>query len=566
MRRFRRVLLALVVVAGLVWVFAPARGPRIESGSILVLEVEGDFVEAAEPSFWGRLFGQQPRPFASVLSELATAQRDDRLAGVVVRIRSLDAGWGKAAELRDAIAELAAKRHTVAYLEVASLAASREYFIATGAPEIVVAPGATSPLVGLAEEFLFLGGFWEKLGAGVEAIGSGEYKSAAETLAGTKMSEPHREMANALLDSTYDHFVDAIAKARGKTPELVREAIDRAPVASDELVRLGLVDRVAFLDETVSALGAGAVVKDEDYRKVDPAAVGFHPVANFALVYGAGNVVMGKGASRTGSPRLTSDDVSQALLDAAEDPDVAAIIFRVDSPGGSPLAADIVWRAAQKAKQHGKPLVASVSDVAASGGYYVLCGADAIVAPPASLVGSIGVFVMRPVLGGLLDKLAIGHEAMTRGEHADLLLATRPLSDSGRERMRAEIDAIYDTFLARVSAGRGLTREQVHAVGRGRVWTGAQALEIGLVDELGGLRQAVLRAKQKAGLAADADVALVPYPKPESLLDQLNEAFRAGVSVSSPRLPGLLRELEPLAEDWPADEPLALPPFLVRIR
>jgi protease-4 len=158
MRRFRRVLLALVVVAGLAWFFAPGRGPRIESGSILVLEVEGDFVEAAEPSFWGRLFGQQPRPFAGLLSEFATAQRDDRLAGVVVRIRSLDAGWGKAAELRDALAELAAKRRTVAYLEVASLAASREYFIATGAPEIVVAPGATSPLVGLAAEFFFLGG------------------------------------------------------------------------------------------------------------------------------------------------------------------------------------------------------------------------------------------------------------------------------------------------------------------------------------------------------------------------------------------------------------------------
>src|SRR5262249_45341268 len=203
-------------------------------------------------------------------------------------------------------------------------------------------------------------------------------------------------------------------------------------------------------------------------------------------VYGAGNVVMGQGASRTGSPRLTSDDVSQALGDAAEDPEIKAIVFRVDSPGGSPLAADIVWRAAQKAKEHGKPLIASVSDVAASGGYYVLCGADAIVAPPASLVGSIGVFVMRPVLGGLLDKLAIGHEALTRGAHADLLLATKPLTDSGRERMRAEIDAIYDTFLARVSAGRGMTRDQVPAIGPGRGWTGAQAVENGPGRRLGG--------------------------------------------------------------------------------
>jgi protease-4 len=294
--------------------------------------------------------------------------------------------------------------------------------------------------------------------------------------------------------------------------------------------------------------------------------VGFDPVARFALVYGSGNVVMGKDDSPTGAPSLASDDVSRALEDAAEDPEIAAIIFRVDSPGGSPLAADIVWRAAARAKQAGKPFVASVSNVAASGGYYVLCGADEILAPAASLVGSIGVFVVRPVLAGLLDKLGIGYESMTRGAHADILLATKPLDEGGRERMHAELDAIYDLFLDRVAGGRGLSREEVHAVGRGRVWTGAQAVDVGLVDSLGGLRAAVRRAKERAGIAADADVALVPYPTPRSLLEQLDEAFRSQAVAALPRLPGLLRSLEPLAAGWPADEPLLLPPFLVRIR
>ena len=566
MRRFRRLLLVVILIGVAAWVLLPSRGMHVEQGSILLLDLEGDFVEATEPPFWSRLVGGGRRPFVGILSELAKAQRDDRLAAVVVRIRSLQVEWGMAAELREAIAELAAKRRTVAYLEVGALAANREYFVATGAPEIVVAPGATSPLMGLAAEFLFLGGLWEKIGAGVETIGKGEYKSAAETLAGTKMSPAHREMATAILDSTYAAFIEGIASSRELTPDFVRGVIDSAPVAPEELRGLGLVDRVAFLDETIAGIGEGPVVKAEDYRGVDPASVGFDPVARFALVYGAGNVVMGESDSTSRSPMLASDDVSQALEDAAKDPEIAAIIFRVDSPGGSPLAADIVWRAAARAKEAGKPLIASVSNVAASGGYYVLAGADEILASPASLVGSIGVFVVRPVFGGLLDKLGIGYESMTRGRHADILVSTQVLSEGGRERMHAELDAIYDTFLDRVAGGRGLSREQVHAVGRGRVWTGAQAVDVGLVDSLGGLRAAVRRAKERAGIDAEADVALVPYPEPRSLVEQLDEAFQQSAVIATPRLPALLQDLEPLLGAWAADEPLALPPFLVRIR
>jgi protease-4 len=419
--------------------------------------------------------------------------------------------------------------------------------------------------MGLAAEFLFLGGLWEKLGAGVEAIGSGEYKTGAETLAGTKMSPAHREMATAILDSTFEHFVEGIASSRGLTPEFVRGVIDNAPVAPAELQGLGLVDRVAFLDEVIAELGDRPVVGGDDYAAVDAASVGFDPVARFALVYGSGNVVVGESGT-AGTQRLASDDVSEALEAAAKDPEIAAIVFRVDSPGGSPLAADIVWRAAARAKESGKPLVASVSNVAASGGYYVLCGADEIVAPPASLVGSIGVFVVRPVVGGLLDKLGIGYESMTRGDHADILVSTRPLDEGGRQRMHAELDAIYDLFLDRVAGGRGLSREQVHAVGRGRVWTGAQAVDNGLVDSLGGLRDAVRRAKERAGIDPEADVALVPYPRPRSLLEQVDEALRQAAVLAAPRLPGLLESLEPLLGAWSADEPLALPPVLVRIR
>jgi protease-4 len=284
MRRFRRLLVVAILIGLAAWVLLPGRGVHVEQGSILVLDLEGDFVEATEPSFWSRLLGGAPRPFVGILSELAKAQRDERLAAVVLRIRTLQVEWGMAEELRGAIADLAAKRRTVAYLEVGSLAANREYFVATGAPEIVVAPGATSPVMGLAAEFLFLGGLWEKIGAGVETIGKGEYKSAAETLAGTKMSAAHREMATAILDSTYAAFVDGIASSRELTPDFVRGVIDSAPVAPEELRGVGLVDRVAFLDETIAGIGEGPVVQAEEYRGVDPESVGFAPVARVARV------------------------------------------------------------------------------------------------------------------------------------------------------------------------------------------------------------------------------------------------------------------------------------------
>jgi len=566
MRRFRRIVFALAALGLLAWWLLPSAGPDVEPGSVLLLPLEGEFVEAAEPSLVSRVLGEARRPFVSQLSELAKAQRDDRLGAVVLRIRSLDIDWGMASELREAIAELAAKRRTIAYLEVGSLAANREYFVATGAPEIVVAPGTTSPIVGLAAEFLFLGGLWEKIGAGLEAVGSGEYKTAAETLAGTSMSPAHREVAAAILDSTFASFVGAIASARHLSTEAVREVVDRAPVSPAELREAGLVDRVEFLDETLAGLGGGEVVKGEDYRAVDPESVGFDPVARIALVYGSGNVVVGEGDSRTGAPRLASDSVAEALEKAADDPEIAAIVFRIDSPGGSPLAADIVWRAVERAKEKGKPLVASVSNVAASGGYYVIAGADEIVAPATSLVGSIGVFVLRPVFRGLLEKLGIGFESMTRGDHADLLVGTQPLTEPGRARLHAEIDAIYDVFLERVAAGRKMPRDAVHSVGRGRVWTGEQAVSIGLVDSLGGLRAAVRRAKERAGIDPEADVALVPYPEPQGIVEQLDEALRSAAFAAAPRLPGLLRHLEPLAGAWPEGEPLALPPFLVRIR
>jgi protease-4 len=302
---------------------------------------------------------------------------------------------------------------------------------------------------------------------------------------------------------------------------------------------------------------------------VDPAKVGFSPTASFALVYGSGTVTSGEGhAGPTGAPVFASETVSKALEDAANDPDISAIVFRIDSPGGSGLASDVVWQATQRARAKGKPLIASFSDVAASGGYYVAAGADAIVASPGTITGSIGVLVVRPVLAGLLAKLEIGAETITRGAHADLQLGSRPLSPESRELLRREVDSFYALFVKRVADGRPLDVPGVDAVGRGRVWTGAQAAERGLVDELGGLHEAVARAKVALSLDPNTDVALVPYPPPRPLAAQIAELFgqvQAREAAERP-LAKWLRPLERWLEVAAQREILAMMPFSIEIK
>lgn len=571
MRKFRRILVVLVFILGLLWWLSPGTRVVVEPNSVLVLTLEGPYIEAAEPPLLARLIGGERRTFVSLLSELRKAERDDRLTAVVLRIRNLEIGWGKAQEIREAVRRLGEAGHkTVAYLELTSFGANLEYYIASAADEIVLSPAARAPVIGLAAEFMFLGGLWENFGIELEVERVGKYKSFADTFANKEMSEAHREMADSLLDSIDAQFVAGIAEGRGLSEEFVRNSIDVAAVTPKEMEALDLIDGVRFEDEILADLG-GPVVTARDYAAVDPASVGFDPVAKIALVYGSGSVITGRGrSSRTGAPVLASETVSKALEEAAKDEGIRAIIFRIDSPGGSALASDIVWRATQTAKEHGKPLVVSFSDVAASGGYYVACGADAIVASPGTVTGSIGVVVLRPVVRGLLEKLDIGFATLTRGAHADLALVTEPLSEATRERLRTEVVSIYDTFVERVAAGRSLDPERVNEIGRGRVWTGAQAAEIGLVDELGGLMQAARRAKIAAGIDPDADVALVPYPEPQPLAEQLNDALqRVALSVGLAGSPLPAAELARNALEWlaavPTGAPALLPPFVFDI-
>ena len=566
-------ILLLIFAVGIFFVsrlFAGGTPVEISEGSTLVIELGGGYVEAAAASPLARLAGDRTRPFLGLLSMFRVAERDDRISTVVIRIQPLDVGWGKADEIREAIDRLQGQgKLTIAYLEIANFSSNRELYIASAADEVYVSPGSVVPLVGLAAEYLFLGGFWEKLGVDWDIAKAGRYKSAVELHSQRTMSEASREMADSLLDDTYRRFVEGIASGRGLTTADVVAAIDTGSVRSQRLEALGLIDGEIHLDQLLER--HGKVVRDADYASVDPREVGFEAKGQIALVYGTGPVVQGEATASPFdmSPVFASETVGRAIVDAAENPEIAAIVLRIDSPGGSALASEVIWRSIERAKAKGKPVIASFSDVAASGGYYVAAAADAIVADPGTLTGSIGVFALRPAVGGLLEKLEIGIDSLTRGRHADFLLSSERMSPAAHARLQTSVLDTYQLFLTRVSDGRGLSLEEVDERGQGRVWTGDQAFEQGLVDELGGIYTAVRLAKVAAGLNAEDDVYLVPFPGQKTLGEQLLEAFQVTAlraSGSDFDWPKPLDQIVAWSKVLPSEGLQLIPPALVEIR
>jgi protease-4 len=546
-------------------------GPRIEPGSTLVLTLEGDYAEGAAGPLLMRVLGRGAPSLLEVYSAFRKAELDARIERVVVRVRGLAVGWGKAQELRAALARVsAAGKSTVAVLEAEGFGAT-SYYVASAAQRVVATPASRSPLLGLATEQLFFAGLFEKLGVMVEYERAGDYKSAIEPFTAEKMSDASREMTSALLDSTEAALVRDIASARRIAPERVRALIDEAPSSAEELLAAKLIDEVAYYEDLVRD---ARVVSQEAWSLVDSASLGVKPEVTFALIHGAGMVVTGHGEiSPTGDSLLAADPFVKAVQEAVRDAEVRALLVRIDSPGGSPLASDLMWRALRDARAAGKPVVVSLSDVAASGGYYVASAADTIVSHPTTLTGSIGVFVMRPSLAGLLEKFGITAETMQRGARADLLFGSQPLTEGAREVLRKDVAGVYAQFVARVAEGRGMEPAAVEQIGGGRVWTGEQALANGLVDELGGLYEAAVAAKRALGLAEDTAVALRTFPAQQTLAEQLLQLTRggahahaAGVSATLAALPRELRVLHTLATQLPVGAPLLVPPSLVTLR
>ena len=531
MRTFRWIVITLLAVVAVYAISKISGAPSIADGSTLVVELSGNYVEAADAPSFSQLLGMDRRSLLGTLSELRKAERDDRITHVLLVVRGLQVGWAKAQDLRDAIHALSkAGRHPVAYLEVEGFGANRDYYVASAAEKLYMAPGSGAPLIGLAEEHWFLGGLWDYLGVTVQVAQAGNYKGAADSIVGHSMNEFYREQSNRLLDSFDGLFVGGIAEARGVSVETVRKVIASAPSRPEVLEELKLIDGVRTRAALIEELGKDKIVEASDYAAVDAASLGFDPQATFALIYGSGTIQSGKGSmSRTGSPIFASETVIEALQDAAADDAIRAIVLRIDSPGGGAFPSEQIWQAIREARKK-KPIVASFSDYAASGGYYLASATDAIVAQPGTLTGSIGVFAVRPSLHGVLERFGVNIATLDRAPHAEINLMMPDLSQDTKDWLQADVDDTYQRFLARVAEGRSRSVADIDAIAGGRVWTGEQAVTRGLVDVLGGLRIAVEKAKERTGIAAGTDVALAVYPPPKALAEQLREALHMSVA------------------------------------
>jgi protease-4 len=454
-----------------------------------------------------------------VLKALYDAGDDPRVVGLVARLGDTSMSLARAQEIRDAVTAFAASgRPTVAWADTFGESGNGTvpYFLATGFSELWLQPTGELNLVGVAAEVAFLRGALDKLGVEPQLGQRYEYKNAADRIVATGFTDAHREALDRIAESAWEQITEAIAKARRLTVEDVRALADRAPLFADDALKAGLVDRVGYRDEVYTAVRRAATgdvrllfadkwsASTSRLTKVTRK-VSERDRPGVALVEGFGGIVTGRSRrSPLQGQLMGSDTVTAALRAAVRDDKTRAIVFRIDSPGGSAVASDSIWREVVRAREAGKPVVASMGSVAGSGGYYVACGADEILAQPGTLTGSIGVLGGKAVVTSLTDRVGLAYDAVQRGAQARFASTHVPYDDSGRERLDAMLDRIYADFTGKVAEGRSMSLDDVHEVARGRVWTGADAARNGLVDSLGGLRDAVRIARDRAGLPADA--------------------------------------------------------------
>jgi len=522
----------LAVVIGIGILFSMLRGsePVIRGNSVLALKVEGELPDYVPESLAGRIFGKERLSMTTLVEQLRKAKVDKRINGVLLEIDLLGAGWGKADELREVIADFRASGKPIyAFIEVGT---NKEYYVATACDRVYVSPSGDLFINGLAADVMFFRGALDKLGVYPDVYQIGKYKNAPDQFTRKEMTKEHREVVDAILDDLFNRFVRTVAEARKKSPEDIRALVDNAPLSAEQARDAGLIDGANYRDEVENELKKRLGYKDDEelhvtraeaYKQIEPESVGLNRGERIAVIYASGEIWPGKSESGSmgGDQSVGSDTMVKAVNDAARDKSIKAIVLRVDSPGGVHYASDAIWHAVEVAKQK-KPVVVSMGDLGASGGYYISCNANRILAEPSTITGSIGIFAGKPVIKGLYDWLGVTNEYVLRGKTAGLFRETEKFTPEERERFEATVKSkYYDEFVPKVAKGRGHDPEYIDSVGQGRVWTGAQAKEKGLIDEFGGLDRAVEVARELAGIPADKGVRRVILPPRRGFLDGL---------------------------------------------
>jgi len=540
-------LLGGVVAAALL---AAALRRRVAGRTVLEIDLARGIVEQTPADPVGRAMARRAYVLRDLVDALDRAAGDRRVVGLLARIDAGEMGVARAQELSSAVARFAASgKPAVAYAETLGELGGRalpEMAVAAAFGEFYLQPASDLGITGIDARGPFLGGMFAKAGIVPSFDHRHEYKAAKYRLTDDHMPEPAREAAAAVVGDQFDQLVAAIAADRELREDAVRAAVDRAPLLAAEAKDAGLVDDLLYRDEVFERMKALA---GKQHRRLDAAAYlkragrVHRRGKTIALVYGTGAVKRGSSGfdPLTRPPGMGSDDVTRALREAIDDKSVKAIVFRIDSPGGSAVASEAIWRETVRAAEQGKPVVATMGDVAGSGGYYVAVGCRRIVARPGTVTGSIGVVFGKLVVSGAWAKFGVAFDGVTVGESAGFSSSLQDYSPVERERVDAILDDIYDRFVGVVAAGRGLEPSQVHEIAKGRIWSGQAAKDLGLVDELGGMPEAFELARREAGLDR-YKVALFPARRPA--LAQLLHRSDKGLDT----LEAVLRAAEPVAD------------------
>jgi protease-4 len=534
----------VVSVAGVALLYLlVGREPAVPSNAALVLKVGGDLAEIAPTNVVGYLRGANTPTVRTFVENLRKAKVDARVSAVLLKPTGFESPyWAKVQEIRDAVLDFRKSGKPVyAYLEYGG---DREYYLATAADRVFLMPSSPLDLTGIATYEVFLRGTLDKIGAYPDMHHIGEYKTAPNQLTEKGYTKAHKEMDESLNRDLYEQLVRGIADGRKKNEADIQHLIDDGPFLPEDALRAGLVDDVLYEDQVEEKLrgivsggdkSAAASVNErlrkiegDDYARVSPTTFGLNKGPRIGVIYATGTINAGRsGYDPLSGAVIGADTLIESIRQARRDSSLRAIVIRIDSPGGSATASDAIWRELMIARKDraDRPIVASMSDLAASGGYYIALPAEVIVAQPSTLTGSIGIFGGKIVTGGVYEKLGANIGSTSIGKNAEINSPARPFNAGELKKLQEQLQAFYDQFVEKVAQSRHTSPEKIDQVAQGRVWTGRQAKDNGLVDVLGGLDTAVAIAKQRAKLAADTEVELVVYPPRKSFYEIVTDQF-----------------------------------------
>ncbi len=527
--------LVVLSIAVNLFVLAPEPIPR---NAILEIDLEPGLVEYVPDDPLLLTLERRRKPVREVVDVIQRGADDDRVAGLLVRGAHGGLGLGVVEELREAVLHFR-ESGKPAYLFSETLGrpgvGQGGYYLATAFDQIVLQPSGDVGVTGLAVEAPFLSQALEGIGIRFQGDQREEYKDALAPFLQDGFTEAGRESMTSLLEGIRGELARGMIDGRGLEEERVLELMDQGPFLALEAEDLGLVDRLGYRDQALQALRdhVGGDAESVSYRRYRAATRGvWDRGERVALIYGVGPIHQGESGLDPimGGGSMGSETVARAIRRASDDPEVRAILLRVDSPGGSYVASDVVHRELVRAREGGIPIVVSMGNSAASGGYLISAPADRIVAQPSTITGSIGVAGGKPVTEELWEKLDVTWDRVEVGEGGGIWSPVRPFEDREWEHFQESLDRVYTDFKEMVAVGRGMSLDQVQEVARGRVWTGRQAMERGLVDDLGGLTTAVAIAREEADLAPDVPVELRLFPRERTLLEVLVEEGRSGVT------------------------------------